>query len=104
MALACTLYALMLACPGMVTVVGIFIVAFMHYVATGADRPHVFIAYTGVGLSIAVCVLCGALRWQYPLGAIAVCHAPRLHSKNAGKVEVVANVVPPPWDMGNCGS
>ena len=58
-AVSCTLYALMSAFPGVVMLVDIFMVAFMHNVATGADEP---IANTGVGLGIAVCVLREALR------------------------------------------
>ena len=57
------------------------------------------IADTGVGLGIAVSVLREALRWRYPLGTTTAWQAPRLYWRDGDKVEVVAKLVAPLWDM-----
>ena len=71
MAVACTLFVLLHACPGALTLEDILVGAFMHFVGTEADRPRVSIADTRVGLGIAVSVMREALQWRYPLGATA---------------------------------
>ena len=69
---ACSLWALLAAAPGVLTLEDGLVGAFKLFVSAGAVEPRASIFNTPHGLGISVPALLEALRWRYP-GETSAC-------------------------------
>ena len=96
---ACSLWALLAAAPGVLTLEDVLVGAFRLFVSTVVVERRASIFNTPHGLGISVPALLEALRWRYP-GETSACRCWRLHWIEGASKHLLHALLAPLWHGG----